>query len=269
MSIVTVSALRIYPVKSCRGHTIARADVDALGFVGDRRFLVVDEHDRFLTQRETPRLALVTPTLRDDGGITLAAAGEPPITVAQTPPDAPGRQVLIWRDTVRAIDLGDEAARWLSRVLGRPARLVGIGPEFSRPMRKDAARPGDVVAFTDAHPLLVIGEASLADLNGRLDFPLPMNRFRPNVVVRGAEAFAEDQWKHIRIGGVVLRASGPCARCIITTTDQDSLTREKEPLRTLAAYRRGPEGEVFFGQNYIHETKAGTISVGDGVEIIA
>jgi uncharacterized protein YcbX len=267
MSIATVAALYVYPVKSCRGHAVPRAKLDARGFAGDRRFLVVDPHGRFLTQRDTPPLALITPEVRDDH-LTLSRAGAATISSPLAPLAAATRDVVVWHDTVRALDLGDALAHWLQDALGRPARLVATGPEFSRPMRKSVARPGDEVAFSDAHPLLIVGESSLDDLNGRLDVALPMNRFRPNLVVRGAPAFAEDRWGRIRIGGVILRASGPCARCVITTTDQNTLERSREPLRTLALYRRDEDGDVNFGQNYIHETKSGTIAVGDAVEIL-
>ncbi len=164
---------------------------DRHGPVGDRRFLVVDEKGRFLTQRDTPRLAAITPTLLADG-IELAAAGFPSLFVRKPSAGSPEREVIIWRDTVRVIDGGDPAACWLSAVLARPVRLVGLGPEFARPITKAAAQTGDEVSFADAYPLLVISEASLAGLNDRLDVPVPMNRFRPNLVVRGTPPHAED-----------------------------------------------------------------------------
>lgn len=272
MGRITVSALYLHPVKSCRGFAVDHVSLDTRGFSGDRRFLVVDPAGRFLTQRDTPRLALVAPT-HHGGLLQLAAPDACPFNVPTTPASAPGsaattRDVVIWHDTVRAVDLGEGAATWLTAVLQRPARLVGIGDDYTRPVRGESARPGDEVSFADAHPLLVISEASLADLNGRLEDPLPMNRFRPNLVVRGAPAFAEDEWKRIRIGDVVLRASGPCARCVMTSTDQETLARGKEPLRTLAQYRRSPRGDVNFGQNYGNESKSGPIRVGDEVEIL-
>lgn len=270
MSRLTVSALYLHPIKSCRGFAVDQASLDARGFTGDRRFLVIDPAGRFLTQRDTPRLALVVPTNLDQR-LHLSAPEASPLEVSTAPVTAAeraARDVVIWSDTVRAIDLGEAAATWLTTVLQRPARLVVIGDDYSRPVRRGSPEPGDEVSFADAHPLLVISEASLADLNERLDVPLPMNRFRPNLVVRGAAAFAEDTWKRIRIGNVILRASGPCARCVMTTTDQETMERGKEPLRTLARYRRGSGGDVIFGQNYINETKSGTINVGAVVEIL-
>lgn len=264
---VSVSGLFLHLVKSCRARAVERARFDGHGLVGDRRLLVVDAEARFLTQRDTPRLALLEATTQD-GLLVLSAPGLPVLRVP-FPENADQRlSVTIWRDEVPALDFGMAASDWLTLFLGRPARLVGMPQDFPRPIRKAAAQPGDHVSFADACPLLVIGEASLADLNTRLEEALPMERFRPNVVVRGAPAYAEDGWKRIRIGGVVLRAAGPCTRCVVTTTDQHTLERSKEPLATLARYRRGPAGEVWFGQNYINESKVGTIELGATVEIL-
>lgn len=262
-----LASIHRYPIKSCRGHTVDAAALDAFGLVGDRRFLVVDERGQFLTQRTLPRLALIEPHLTDDR-LTLHAPDVPPLTVAaHAPEDAPGFDVTIWRDTVAAADLGTAAASWLTHVLERPARLVAMGAQYTRPVHKPAALPGDVTAFTDAVPLLILSQASLDALNDRLDEPLPMDRFRPNLVVRDCAPHAEDTWRRIRIGDVTLRAAGPCVRCIVTTTDQRTLERGKEPLRTLAQYRRTPDGGVIFGQNFIHETKAGTLHAGAPIEI--
>jgi uncharacterized protein YcbX len=146
-----------------------------------------------------------------------------------------------------------------------------MGGAFERPIVKPAAQPGGVVSFADAYPLLVVSEASLADLNGRLaargEGPLPMNRFRPNLVVAGATPYAEDGWTQVRVGDALLRNAGPCARCVVTTTDQQTAVRGKEPLRTLATYRRDPVDptNVNFGTNLIHEAKRGTLRVGDAV----
>lgn len=264
----TLAALHVYPVKSCRGHAVEAVDLDVFGPRGDRRFLVVDERGQFLTQRTLPRLALIEPTL-ESTQLQLAAPGIETVSIPAVPgPAAPTLEVTIWRDTVAAADLGPTAASWLTTVLGRPARLVAMADAYHRPIRKDTALPGDEAPFSDAFPLLVISEASLEELNGRLTEPVPMNRFRPNVVISGCDAFAEDTWKRIRIGDVVLRAAGPCGRCIVTTIDQASLEQSKEPLRTLAQYRRSADGAVLFGQNYIHETKSGTLRVGAVVEIL-
>ncbi len=271
-----LAGLYIHPVKSLRGCAVASAEVDALGLVGDRRFLVVDEAGRFLTQRSLPRMALVGTALSADT-LTLSAEGADEIRVpGAADPASPLRTVGIWSsDGLQAEDCGDVPAAWLSNFLGVESRLVRIGAAFQRPMVKPkAARPGDAVAFPDAYPFLAISEASLADLNDRLvargEDALPMNRFRPNLVIAGCDAFAEDGWPRVRIGGVTFRAGGPCARCVVTTTNQLTAERGKEPLRLLASYRRDAVDptNVNFGQNLIHETKSGTLNIGDAVEVL-
>jgi len=184
------------------------------------------------------------------------------------------RRVTVWRDEVEADDCGDEPAAWLERLLGQPARLVHIGPTYHRPVRPSKAQPGDVVSFADGYPFLLASEASLGQLNDRIQEndgePVPMNRFRPNIVVSGGRAFAEDVWTRLRIGGVTFRNAGPCTRCIVTTTDQRTGERGKEPLRTLARFRRNRDDptDVDFAINLIHETKRGTIRIGDAVEVL-
>jgi uncharacterized protein len=271
-----VVSLFIYPVKSLRGIAVESAALDALGLVGDRRFLVVDENNRFLTQRVLPRMALVTTALNANG-LTLSAknAGELVVPLRASG-DVALRPVTVWKsEGLQAEDCGDEPAAWLGNFLGVKCRLVRIGDAFRRPIVKATARPGDVVTFADAYPFMAVSEASLADLNDRLvargEAALPMDRFRPNFVIAGCSAFAEDTWPRVRIGEVVLRAGGPCARCPITTTDQLTAERGKEPLRTLATYRRAAADptDVNFGQNFIHETKSGTLRVGDTIEVLS
>lgn len=272
-----LSGLFIYPVKGLRGFPVEAATVDDLGFVGDRRFMVIDDEGRFLTQRTLPRMALIETALTHDI-LTLAAPSGGQVRVRRRPdPAAPLRNVSVWKsEGLLAEDCGEEAATLLSDVLALECRLVRIGPKFMRPILKpDVAGPGDLVNFADAFPFLVISEASLGDLNDRLvaqgEEAVPMDRFRPNVVVTGCEPFTEDTWTHVRIGEITLRAGGPCGRCIVTTTDQTTGARGKEPLRTLATYRRDAADptDVNFGQNFIHETKAGTMRVGDAVHVLA
>lgn len=268
-----VSGLFLYPVKSLRGFAVPSLTLDALGPIGDRRFLVVDTDNRLLTQRVLPRMTLIEATL-DATRLTLTAPGagrmSTPLSVAAG--EAPLRAVTVWKsEGLLAQDCGDDIAVWLTHFLGQTCRLVRIGPEFHRPVLKPAAHPGDVVNFADAVPLLAISEASLADLNDRLvaagDEPVPMIRFRPTVVIAGAPAFGEDTWPLVRIGSVLLRAAGPCSRCTIPTINPETAERGVEPLRTLAQYRRDSvdPSDVNFGQNLIHETKSGTIKIGDPV----
>ena len=270
-----LTGLFIYPVKGLRGFAANAAEVDALGLVGDRRFLLVDESDRFLTQRTLPRMALVSTAL-DATHLTLSTEGTGRVRVGHTSdPAAPLRTVSVWKsDDLQAEDCGDEAAEFLSALLSTRCRLVRAGAAFRRPVLKPAARPGDVFHFGDAAPLLAISEASLADLNERIvahgEGAVPMSRFRPNLIITGCAAFAEDTWPCFRLGDVVFRAAGMSSRCIVSTTDQLTGERGREPLRTLATYRRDAAHptDVNFGQNLINETKSGTVCLGDAVELL-
>ena len=263
---IAVSALNIYPIKSCRGISVAAAPIGPRGFAHDREWMVVTPAGRFLTQREIPHLALIQPKLRDDGALVVQMSGSPSLVIrADTPRER--RDVTIWRDQCQAIDAGENAAIWFSAVLGVSCRLVRFDPATVRAVHPDFAQnDGDQVGFADGYPFLILSEASLTDLNERLTMPLPMNRFRPNIVVRGCAAFAEDSWQRVQIGEAALALVKPCARCVITTTDQQNANIGKEPLRTLATYRNSERG-VLFGQNAIHLT-SGTIHVGDQVQIL-
>ena len=270
-----LSGIFIYPVKSCRGFALPAAEVDALGFAGDRRFLVVDESGRFLTQRSHPRMALIATALTDES-LTLTANGHGSVATPRTSPaGARTVSVTVWKsENLLADDCGDEAADWLGSFLSTRCRLVRIGEKFRRPVLKKAARPGDQVDFADAVPFLLISQSSLDDLNDRLvakgEDALPVDRFRPNLVVTGSAPYAEDGWSRLRIGPIAFRNAGPCSRCIVTTTDQETAVRGKEPLRTFATYRRDPDNhtDVNFGANLIHESHAGRLSIGDAVEVL-
>lgn len=262
---VRVAALYCYPIKSCRGTPLAEATVARRGIDGDRGMMVVDADGRFLTQREHPRLALIEPRLRA-GGVTVTAPGMPALTVADAD-EGPRVRVVVWRDTCRAVDQGEEAAAWFSDYLGVPCRLVRMADDFVRRVDgRYARRPDDQAGFADGYPFLLLSDASLADLNDRLPAPLEMRRFRPNIVVTGCAPYAEDDWRRIRIGPIAFDVVKPCARCVITTTDQETTERGAEPLATLATYRHRGRG-VMFGQNLVHEG-AGPIRVGDAVAIV-
>ena len=270
-----VTGLFIYPVKSLRGCSVPTAELDALGFVGDRRFLIVDPTGKFLTQRTVPRMALITAQL-SSGTLTLSAEGAGSVSVStNSDPAAPLCSVSVWKhEGLQAEDCGTPASAWLSAFLGLTCHLVRIGEKFSRSNLKPAAQSGDQLAFNDACPFLIISEASLANLNDRIQEndgePVPMNRFRPNIVVDGCDAFAEDTWTRFRIGDTVFRSAGKSDRCIVTTTDQLTGERGKEPLKTLATFRRGQidPTAVYFGVNLIHETKQGSVRVGANLELL-
>ncbi len=260
----TLASLHVYPIKSCAGTSVDSWRADPLGFAHDRRWMVVDEENIFLSQRELPRMSLVKPEIKD-GHLSIAAPDMPPLEV----PFEPGGSrslTRVWGDAVETVTTGDEASRWFSEFLRIPCRLVHLPDNSIRRVDPDYARPEDRVHLADGFPFLLISEESLENLNSRLDESLPMNRFRPNLVVRGVEPFAEDGWRSVRIGDLVFRVAKPCARCAITTVDQATGAKGKEPLTTLAAFRK-VNGEVMFGQNLIHESP-GSLRVGDVVEVL-
>lgn len=268
---VTLTALHVYPVKGCRGLAPAAAWAGARGLEGDRRWMVVDGAGRFVSQRTRPRLAVVAPEPAA-GALVLRAPGRGPLVVPLGPDGGPAGggaalPVTVWRDTVAARDAGAAAADWFGALLGEPARLVFMPDEARRAVDPVYATPDDVVSFADGFPWLLISEASLADLNARLPRPLPMDRFRPNLVVAGCAPYAEDGWRTVKIGEAVFRVVKPCARCTVTTVDQETGEADgPEPLRTLAGYRRVGDG-VMFGQNLLAE-RAGELRVGTPVEIV-
>src|SRR5688572_5575526 len=269
----TVAALNVYPVKSCRGIACERADVTPQGLaargVRDREWLVVDPGGQFVTQREHPRLALVEVDATD-GAITLRV---PDRDALRPRPDGEVREVRVWRAHLRGHDAGDEAAEALSGFLGTDVRLVRF--DDTRPRRVNPDYAGTTKATTlyaDGYPVLVVSQASLDDLNARLVgrgvAPLPMNRFRPNLVIDGVEAYEEDHIGTLAIGGVELRLVKPCTRCEVTTTDQQTTRRSHEPLHTLSTYRRDDRlAGVTFGMNAIVVAGVGqTLTVGDDIE---
>lgn len=262
-----LSGLYLYPVKSTAPLEVASAVVEPRGLQHDRRWMVVDADGRFLTGRQLPRLTLVRAQPGSDG-LVLDAPGMPSLQVAV--PDAGATwAVNVWKSEVAARPVGTAADAWLSEFLQRPARLVHMDAGVSRPMTDKNSQPGDEVSFADGFPLLLISRAALDGLNGRLAKPVSMLQFRPNLVVDGVPAHAEDSWKRIRIGGVEFDVAKPCTRCVFTTVDPVRGERDPdgEPLKTLIGYRRSGDG-VTFGQNLIPRS-GGTVRVGAGIEIIA
>ena len=259
---IRLTGLNIYPIKSARGIPLDASPVDELGLRYDRRWMVVDESGVFLSQRSHPRLALVTPNIREKT-LEVDAPGMPTLEVPLHPSDTITAQVRVWRDVCSATWIGAHAAEWFSQFLGSPCSLVHMADSVVRPADPTRAPPGTRVSFADGFPFLIISEESLADLNSRLTDPLPMNRFRPNLVVAGGEPYGEDGWGRIVIGKIGLQVVKSCARCLVTTTDQGTGERGKEPLRTLASYRKVGD-EVMFGQNVVHHN-TGHLRIGDSV----
>ena len=227
--------------------------------------MIVDGHDEFVTQREYPRLALITPQL-EAGTLLLTTPKGQAVSVPTTGVAGPTRRVRVWRDWCEAVDQGDIAARFFSDWLEESVRLVKMADSFERRVDPHHARTPALTGFSDGYPLLLVSEASLNDLNTRLDTPLPMNRFRPNLVVTGCNPHAEDGWQQVTINSITFDIAKPCERCTVTTTDQVTGERGVEPLRTLATYRRVGT-KVYFGQNIIHRT-TGTIAVGEPVKVM-
>ena len=262
-----LSELVFYPVKSCAGISVPEAVLTEAGLqvdgVCDREWMVVDEDGQFLTQREYPRMALIVPCIAN-GTLELSAPGMAPHTLA--PPAAPARTVTIWDDSVQAEDCGDASAAWLSEAIGAPCRLV----HFPNAARRWTGTKwtGGVAAptrFADGYPLLLIGAASLADINEKLVAAgrqaLPMNRFRPNLVVDGIGAFEEDYCETLRFGDAEIKPVKPCPRCPIPSIDQATGVPGPDPLDVLQSYRRKPQLDdaVCVGMNCIVSAGAGTL----------
>ena len=266
----TLTALNVYPIKSCRGIALDSARVEPTGLADDRHWMLVRPNGRFVTQRELPRMALIG-TQVDAGALTLTAPGISALTV---PREAGGesRAVTVWKFNGRGIDCGDGAAAWVSQYLETPLRLVRFDASVPRECSEEWT-PGTraITEFSDAYPILVISRASLAELNSRLPKALPMERFRPNVVIDGVGAYDEDRMHELRAGPVALRIVKACTRCSITTTDQrQGAVDGVEPLKTLKEYRfdkhlRG----VTFGQNAIVVGGVGeSLRVGQAFDVV-
>jgi len=262
----TISSLTYYPIKACRGFDLTHSHVELMGLANDRRMMVVTPEGDQVTQREHAKLAWVTPTL-NNGSLTLSAPSFDSIQFAIQRAGTP-TLVNIWKSKgVNAIDQGDETAQWFSDWLGASVRLVHIADGVQRKLNPEfAVQADDHTGFADGYPILIISEASLQDLNSRLDSTILMNRFRPNIVIKDCEPFAEDTWKRIRIGDVEMALVKPCDRCVVTTIDKETLEQGKEPLKTLNTYRK-QIGGVMFGVNII-PLNEGEIKVGMRVEVL-
>lgn len=297
-----ISELNIYPIKSLKGISVDSAVIERRGLEFDRRWMLTSADGQFLTQREFPKMATVGVEIRDSG-LLVTADGITAMVVPFEPATGDEVTVEVWGTTSEAVRYGDGVNQWFSQVLGAEVKLHYMPDSAGRDITERFNHGKDQVSFADGYPQLVISEASLADLNERLrrsadtpvgsserteesdksvGAPLLMNRFRPNIVVQGSEAFAEDDWKVMKFGDSVFRSTKPCARCVMTTVDQaKGEFTGKEPLKTLATYRLAKDiipdryelfgmspTAVCFGQNLIAESIGSTINVGDKVEVI-
>jgi len=265
MSELLLSGLYHYPVKSLSGISLQGASLDRYGLQHDRRWMLVDRDGEFLSQRRLPRMALIGQRIAGET-LILHAAGLPELHLPLLPDSGDWFEVRIWDETCQAQHCGAAADQWLSEFLEQPCRLVFMPESVSRRVDPDYAAANDLTAFSDGFPLMLLSDASLAELNGRLDMPLPMSRFRPNLVVSGCAPFAEDGWRRLRIGETTFRVVKPCSRCIITTIDPATAERGSEPLQTLSEYRRRGN-KVYFGQNLLHDGN-GRLALGMRVEVL-
>jgi uncharacterized protein len=276
-----LSEINIYPIKSLKGIALEASVVEKRGLRFDRRWMLTDPGGMFFTQREVPKMATVTVAVGEDG-LEVSADGFESISIPAEPDLGTRQNVTVWKSEVAGEVYTGIASEWFSDVLSRKCQLVVMPEATDRHVSKQYDTGKDIVSFADGYPLLLIGEASLADLNSRLETPVPMNRFRPNVVVADGEAFEEDRWAKIKIGETVFRVVKPCARCVMTTVDQTRGEFDgKEPLKTLATFRMAkdvfpaayeffehkPTG-VLFGENLIPENPGAELRIGDRVEVI-
>jgi len=266
-----LSEIWVYPVKSLGGIQLQEAKVTDRGLELDRRWLLVDDANNFLSQREYPELALFKPEIAGEFlRITHSVLLES-FDIPLSPIFSNGDfkiKVTVWDDTLDAIEVSQTISDWFTKLLGFSARLVYMPEESERKLDPNYAITGnEITSFSDAYPFLIIGQASLDDLNGRLKVKVPMNRFRPNFVFAKGEAFEEDKWREFNIGNVSFIGVKPCNRCVMTTVDQEKgVISGKDPLKTLAKYRNFGN-KVLFGQNVIG-LGLGTVSVGDMVTVL-
>ncbi|MGW7128162.1 MOSC domain-containing protein [Streptomyces bobili] len=266
-------SIHVHPVKAFRGQSPRQALVEPWGLAGDRRWALIDDGGKVVTQRQQPRLACAAAELLPGGGVRLSAPGMEPLTVS-VPQPVGTVSLQMFRDKVEGILADDAAHTWCSTYLGADVRLLHMDdPATRRPVDPEYGQPGETVTFADGYPLLVTSAASLDALNALIargehaaEGPLPMNRFRPNLVVGGTQAWAEDGWSRLTIGEVAFRVAKTCGRCVVTTTDQSTAERGREPLHTLGRHRR-LDGKLVFGQNLV-PLSGGTVRIGDPVAIV-
>lgn len=255
-----------YPVKSLRGNSLESAAVDARGIQYDRQWMLVDKQGGFLTQREMPKMVLVKTHIKDRG-LRLSAPGMQDLQVSDACDGRGFVSVKVWRDVCEAEFVDAEADAWLSEFLGRHCQLVYLPARSVRQVDQGYAQQDDQVGFADGFPFLLISQASLDDLNRRMPVSLTMERFRPNLVISGCDAYAEDSWRQIRIGELIFRVVKPCSRCVIPTIDPETGRRQgDEPLKTLLQYRK-QGNKVMFGQNLLHGG-VGSLSQGMPVKVL-
>lgn len=268
-----ISEINIYPIKSLGGISLNKSVVQEKGLQYDRRWMLVDENGKFFTQREFPKMATFKVSLENEG-LRVSLENENLLIPFEENETANEIQVEVWNSKFTAQTLQNSINQWFSNALETNCRLVRMNQNSNRLVNPVYAvrKFQDKVSFADGYPFMLIGENSLEDLNSRLEKPLLMNRFRPNFVVKNSEAFAEDNWKQIKVGNIAFHIVKPCERCVMTTIDQaKGVSDGKEPLKTLATYRlvkKDGESKILFGQNLIAEKAGEIVKIGDKVEVL-
>ncbi|MCH7398787.1 MOSC domain-containing protein [Belliella sp. DSM 107340] len=257
----------IYPIKSLGGIRLTEAILEEKGLQYDRRWMLIDKDGKFLSQRTIPKLALLQVSISENK-LQVTHKKEPNISIS-FPLDAKTnklKNVSIWEDVVEGQVVDKHVSDWFSEQLSMSCELVIMPESTKRKLKEKYAVNGESVSFADGMPYLLIGQSSLDDLNEKLEDPVPMDRFRPNLVFEGGEAFEEDKWDQIQVGTALFKITKPCARCVMVTVDQENANKSKEPLKTLASYRT-VDGKVMFGQNMLL-LKGEKIAVGDEVKVV-
>lgn len=268
MDELVLTGIAVYPLKSGAGIDLDAREVERCGLRGDRRWMVIDAGGVCVTARERPQLVRMRARITGIG-LRLELDGREPLSVQYSDAGSRAARVWIWGQACNALDAGDTAAHWISDAIDKPVRLVAMDDRARRRHDPDCTLPEDEVSFADCYPVLAIGRSSLDDLNTRTPAPVSMRRFRPNLVVSGGAPYAEDDWRRIRIGSVEFEGVENCERCELPTVDPDTGAPDpkREPMRTLARYRRRDTGGVFLGQNLVPRS-AGTVRVGDRVVVL-
>lgn len=262
---LTLSEINIYPIKSLSGISLHSSEVEERGLKYDRRWVLADESNTFFTQRDFPEMALIKVEIENSGlKLQHKTKNIEPLEIPFDFEHSKSKKVVIWNDTVPGELYNKQIDEWFSEIIGIKCHLVKM-PESTERVVDEKYAKDKIVSFADGYPFLIIGQSSLDDLNSRMEKPLPMNRFRTNFVFTGGKPFEEDDWKKIKIGAVQFEAVKPCARCVITTTDQETAERAPEPLLTLSKFRK-VGNEVMFGMNVVCHT-TGFINVGDQIEL--
>jgi len=263
---LTLSEINIYPIKSLAGISLPSSEVEERGLKYDRRWVLVDESNKFFTQRDFPEMALIKVAVEQEGlRLQHKIKKVEPLLIPFEFKHSKTDKVVIWDDTVTAEFYDKQIDSWFSEIFGIKCHLVKM-PETTKRVVDESYAKNKIVSFADGFPFLIIGQSSLDDLNSRMEVPLPMNRFRTNFVFMGGKPFEEDEWKKIKIGEVEFEVVKPCARCVITTTDQENAERAHEPLLTLSKYRK-TDSKVMFGQNMVSH-KTGKVVIGSRIEVL-